>query len=96
MEDKPESWFPTVVSIPFIHPGEDKYTALMVHLRILGAPKHYCALPHAHLVSVLRGIAKNKVAPGPFTGWLETARLRLTCDETKATFSIAKKEQTND
>jgi len=85
-----------ILSIPLDDPGEDKYTALMAHLRILGAPQHYCVLPHAHIVAVLHGLAMRKVRSGPFMNWLLAERMYLTLGYDNQTFDIGKKDQTDD
>jgi hypothetical protein len=85
-----------ILSIPLGDPGKDKYTALMAHLRILGAPQHYCVLPHAHIVSVLRGIVRRQAKPQSFWNWLTTERLYLVYGYEDQTFYIGKKDQTND
>lgn len=85
-----------ILSIPLDDPGKDKYTALMAHLRILGAPKHYCALPHAHLVTTLREMVRRNAKPRDFSSWLLAERMYLVYDSDNQTFNIGKKEQTND
>jgi hypothetical protein len=85
-----------ILSIPLNDPGRDKYTALMAHLRILGAPKHYCTLPHEHLVTALREMVRRQVKPPAFANWIITERLYLVYDYDDQTFHIGKKEQTND
>ena len=85
-----------ILCIPLDDPGKDKYTALMAHLRILGAPKHYCALPHEHLVTALREMVRRNAKPPAFWNWLTTERLYLVCDYEDQTFYIGKKDQTDD
>ncbi len=85
-----------ILSIPLDDPGKDKYTALMSHLRILGAPKHYCTLPHEHLVTASREMVRRNAKPRDFSSWLTTERLYLVYDYDDQTFHIGKKEQTND
>jgi len=85
-----------ILSIPSFDPGKDKYTALMAHLRILGAPKHYCTLPHEHLVTALREMVRRNARPQTFWYWLMTERLYLVYDYDNQTFYIGKKDQTND
>jgi len=84
-----------ILRIPLDDPGKDKYTALMVHLRILGAPKHYCTLPHEHLVTTLREMVRRNARPQAFWNWLTTERLYLVYDSDNQTFHIGKKDQTN-
>jgi hypothetical protein len=85
-----------ILSIPLDDPGEDKYTALMAHLRILGAPKHYCTLPHEHLVTALREMVRRNARPQAFANWLLAERMYLILDYDNQTFHIGKKDQTDD
>ena len=85
-----------ILRIPLDDPGKDKYTALMAHLRILGAPKHYCTLPHEHLVTALREMVRRNAKPRDFSSWLLAERMYLILDYDNQTFDIGKKDQTDD
>jgi len=53
MKDKPEPRSITVVIVPKVFPGADKFTAIRTQLRFLGVPPHQVPVSYPELLQMM-------------------------------------------
>jgi hypothetical protein len=53
MKDKPEPRSVTVVIVPKVFPGADKFTAIRAQLRFLGVPPHQVPVSYTELLQMM-------------------------------------------
>jgi len=53
MKDKPEPRSVTVVIVPKVFPGADKFTAIRAQLRFLGVPPHQVPVSYPELLQMM-------------------------------------------
>jgi hypothetical protein len=58
MKDKPEPRSITVVIVPKVFPGADKFTAIRTQLRFLGVPPHQVPVSYPELLQMMEN-ARN-------------------------------------
>jgi hypothetical protein len=81
-----------VMIVPEKDPGADRYTAIKVHLRLLGAPPSAIPAGHGGLAVLLMWMAKKPTYFGN-TGsalptWIKTNNLYVTHDVFSKTYQI--------
>jgi hypothetical protein len=63
MEDKPEPRSITVVIVPKVFPGMDKFTAIRTQLRFLGVPPHRVPVSYPELLQMMERAGNYTSSP---------------------------------